>query len=206
MSTPLRLHWGLFGGWKLSDLNKRCHETWHAIYPNAEFVEWNENNGPKGSRFFREATECRPVNASNLIRFWALHEQGGIFMDNDVELLKPFDLTPNCFLAFQRDDTEQDCINTAILGSARGHPFIKRCLDRIEQADGSIWPVWPACTVPTEELTKLGMKGLNVDQVVADVRVYPKHVFNPWRHDEKPDRSRITDQTIAVHLLEGSWG
>lgn len=204
MSINKIIHYGLFGGWKFSDLDRKCIESWRSVLPDFELRLWTDTNGPD-TPFFRDAIAKKPINASNYVKYWALNRFGGIFLDNDVEVLKPFDLSPNCFLGWQRDDIEQDCINTAVIGSIPEHPFIARCLGRMNRDHADAWPVWFGCGMPTEELRASGMKGLNVEQDVGDVRVYDKDRFYPFRWDEEHDPSRATERTIAIHHWSGSW-
>lgn len=37
------------------------------------------------------------------------------------------------------------------------------------------------------------------------IHIYPKEVLYPFRWDQKPDRSFLTDRTISIHWWEGSW-
>lgn len=206
---PKIIHCGVFSGWKRTPLEERCLASWKSVLPDYEIREWSENNGPRHDRFFRESSLLRPVNASNFIRYWALYMHGGIYLDNDVEVLRPFDLSPQCFLGFQRDDTEQDCINTAVIGSEAGHAFPFKCLARCRSDSPDTWPVWLGCGLPTEELRIAGMTGLNVEQTVSfgatkePVTVYSKERFYPWRWDE--DSRIITERTFAIHHWGGTW-
>lgn len=199
------LHHALFGGRGFTAIEEHCMATWRRVLPGFDIKLWTEENGPKERRFFREALSSKPINCCNYVRYWALHEFGGIYIDNDIELLKPFDLDPACFLSFQRSDTLDDCINTAVMGSVARHPFIARCLQRIDEDHGETWPIWISNGLPTDELRMRGMAGLNVEQDVGDVRVYSKDRFYPFRWDEVLDRSRITDRTFAIHHWGGTW-
>lgn len=180
-------------------------ESWRQVLPDYEIIEWNDENGPHSSQFFRDAVRIRPVNASNYIKLWALFNHGGVFMDCDVEVVRPFNLDPACFIGFQRDDSTDDCINGAVIGSVRGHPYIKDCLDELESHPGDVWPVWAGCTTLTNQLLARGLHGLNIEQTVGDIQVYSKERFYPWSWKEPADRSRITGRTYAVHHWQGSW-
>lgn len=211
MSIPRILHTGVFGSHKLTNLNHRCLTSWGRVLPDFEIRQWCDNGVPAiNHRFMTEALAKCPGNCPNFLRYYALYKFGGIYLDNDVELLKPFDLEHRCFLAFQRDDTVQDCINTAVLGAEKGNLFIKRCLDEFDGWPGDIFPVIPGCTMPTDLLRNATMQlsgcfALNQAQAINGVTVYDKSAFYPWRWDEQPDLSRITKDTVAVHHWEGSW-
>ena len=180
--------------------------SWALVLPDFEIRHWNDDNGPISRRFFREGRRHNPVNASDYIRYWALHEFGGIYLDNDVEVLRPFDMTRQAFLGFQRSDTPDNCINTAVLGAEAGHPFIARCLERLDNFVGEIWPVWTSCGLPTEELgLNKDAALLNIEHEAKGVTVYSKERFYPWWHDEAPNMGRVTERTFAIHHWARSW-
>ncbi len=201
---PKIIHWFASPTFRFTELNKRCHLSWGKVLPDYTIMDWSQGSAPNVP-FIREALVSKPVNASAFIRYWALATHGGVWLDNDVEMLKPFDLSPAAFIGFQRDDTAQDCINTAVLGAVQNHPFILHCLAMTSAMRGDVWPVEPACSVPTRSLYQNGMIGLNREQMVGNVKVYSKDAFYPWRHDEQPDMSRVTPETFAIHHWEGQW-
>ena len=207
MSIPKILHCGRFANWKLTPLEEHCRASWRQMLPDYEIREWTDETGPILNRFFTEACRLRPVNAANFIRYWSLEKFGGVYLDNDVQVVQPFDLAPACFLGFQRDDSSQDCVNTAVLASEPGHPFIAQCLARTEWDNPNTWPVWLGCGLPQEELEKiiLGPLALNVETEIAGITVYEKSRFYPWRWDETPDMSRVGLKTFAIHWCGGSW-
>lgn len=204
---PQILHSVLVGRTELTELEERCLRTWEEVIVGHTWCaryEWRNDDGID-SQFLRESIIHRPINASNYLRYWALHEFGGIYLDNDVEVLKPFDLSLDAFVGFQRDDSDKECVNVAVMGFRAGHPLLKRILDRLDADTWEAYPVWTGPGILTDELRAMGLKGVNVEQVVGEVTVYDKERFYPWRWDEPPDRSRITERTIAVHHWGKTW-
>lgn len=202
---PRKLHTVRVGDWKPTELEERCTGSLHRVLTDYAFYRWNDQSGPGINKpYFKAALKSKPVNASNYLRLLALYEFGGVYVDNDVEMLRPFYLSPDCFISFQRSDLRQDCINTAVVGAIQGHPFVGALIRAIELSDPAAFPVWPACTLPTEMLYQMGMKGLNIEQVVGSVTVYDKERFFPFFHDETPNRG--TDRTYAIHHWGKSWG
>lgn len=178
-------------------------ESWKRILPEWEVFLWNDLNGPLNKPFFRDNLKKRPVKSSNYCRMWALQKFGGVYLDADVELLRPFDLEHGAFLGMQTD-TPQDCINGAVIGAIAGHPLLQMCMDRMDAADESANEAWSCPVVITEELTKLGLRGVQ-EQKVGDVVVYDRAVFYPFRWDQVPDRKYIKPETRAIHWWNGSW-
>jgi hypothetical protein len=66
---------------------------------------------------------------SDYIRFWALQNEGGVYLDTDMELLKPLDpliaeLTGDGFVGMSRSGQ----IESSIIGARTEATFIKRAL------------------------------------------------------------------------------
>ena len=64
--------------------------------PDYEFKLWNEDSFDidKSCKFVQEAYANRKFAfVSDYVRLYALYHEGGIYMDTDIEVLKPFDET-----------------------------------------------------------------------------------------------------------------
>lgn len=201
---PRIIHWGCFGGHKLSELNHRCMATWKTVLPDYKIMNWDDANGPK-RKFFMRALEVSPINAHNYIGIWALYRFGGVMMDNDVEVIRPFDLEHGMFVGFQRNDVDGMCLNNAVLAARPHHPVIRAIFRRMEKGAANGDPLWFGPGLLTEELHKAGVVGVNTEQKVGDIMVYDKERFYPFWHGEKIDTAKLTSRTFAVHHWEGSW-
>lgn len=202
---PRIVHSCFLGDWPMTDLNKQCHQSWLTHLRGSAFVHWTPQNIPL-TPWVTRALQVRPINAVSWLRYWCIYQFGGVALDNDIEILQPFDLDHGAFIGFQRDDTDYMCTNYSVLGAVPGHPFIKRLLDEMEKLDPGDSPLAGCCILTDRVLREFGMTGLNREQTIRDrVHVYPKEIFYPWFHTEPPDLSRVTPRTIAVHWWEGSW-
>ena len=204
---PRVLHQIWFGGKPvsaMSDLNKKCLESIVDILPDYQYNLWDDSHGMKVPWVKRALEGGHICAACNYFRIWKLHEVGGVYVDTDVQMLRPFDLAPACFIGFQREDTEKDCINTAVMGCVPGNRFAKSLLAAYEGVDPSEGCISMGCTIPTALLFIAGMDGLNVTQRVGDIEVFAREYFHPrcWM-----DRSKnyATGKTVCIHHFEGSW-
>lgn len=193
------------GGYKPSPLGERCMESWRRVLPGWEIKVWNDANVPE-SDWCRQAISGKPVNASHWAQWRALYDFGGVFLDIDVEMIRPFDLSHEVFVGFQRNDTMECCINNAVVGAVPGHPFVRRILMKIEESDPTGWPLATGPGILTDALVERGLNGLNVEQRVGDVTVYDRDRFYPWFYTEPPiPADLLSERTFACHLWEGSW-
>lgn len=205
MPIPKILHTALMGGYKPSALGERCMESWRRVLPDYQIMIWNDASIPP-SEWAKAATATKPVNASHWAQWRSLLDYGGIFMDIDVEVVRPFDLEHQVFTGFQRADTDEFCVNNAVVGAVRGHPFVREILTRIEATKPGDWELITGPGIITEVLRANGLRGLNVEQQVGDVMVYDKERFYPhWFTEPALSAEQVGPRTFAIHHWQGSW-
>ena len=94
---PKKIHYCWFGGNPLKPLPeamKRNIESWKKFCPGYEIICWDEKNYDINNSipFVKQAYACKKFAfVSDYVRLEALYREGGIYMDTDVELVKPLD-------------------------------------------------------------------------------------------------------------------
>ena len=90
---PKIIHYCWFGRGQMPELALKCLESWKKYCPDYEIKEWNEDNFDLETYpYAREAYENRKFAfVTDVVRLYALYHEGGIYMDTDVEVLKPLD-------------------------------------------------------------------------------------------------------------------
>lgn len=222
---PKIIHYCWFGKSEKPELIKAYINTWKSICPDYEIIEWNENNFDINCyRFTKQAYEQKKwAFVSDVARLYALYECGGIYMDTDVELLKPLDefLVNDAFTGFESKDSPV----TAVMGSKKHFPLIKDLLDYYNDVDfinmdGS-FNMKSNTYIITDYLTKYGVIGNGKKQIVNGMTIYPQVLFCPNtlsmvfnKHSSKSysihhygqsqewSYSRITNQSFAKRLRQ----
>jgi mannosyltransferase OCH1-like enzyme len=204
---PRLIHTATMGGYKMSDLGVSCRETWQRVMPDYEIRVWTDDTIQKSEWCKSAIAAGKPVNASHWAQWWALYEYGGVFLDNDMLAVRPFDLNHEVFCGLQRIDPVEFCVNNAVVGAVPRHPFVLRILMQIERADPAGFPLVTGPGILTDTLIGNGLETVvDVDQQVGDVMVYSRDRFFPWFHSEPPiPVDKLTERTFACHLWEGSW-
>ncbi len=174
---PKKLHYIWFGGNAKPGQVIATVESWKKVMPDYEVIEWNEENfditfHPWMEKMHRTG---KYAFASDWARLHVLYKQGGIYLDTDVELKKPFDpfLHHRMFWGF-----EYDCyLATCIIGSEPGHPLLNLLLAEYDGREDA--PINNAIVTrfflrhfPSFRLT-------NTSQLLDDdVQVYAKDYFS----------------------------
>ncbi len=129
-----RIHYVWLGGTPLPERFASFIEGWKRLHPDYEFIEWNEQTFDIASNeWVKKAIESRNYAlAADVIRSWALLNYGGIYLDTDVEVLKPFDELVEKYDFFIGYETGYWC-GCAVLGARKGHPLIAEAYSRYEQ-------------------------------------------------------------------------
>lgn len=192
---------------------KYCINSWKKILPDYELMLWNFNRFPKGkSKWVDEAFAAKKYAfAADYIRLYALYNFGGIYLDSDVEVVRPFDSLLHLPYFIGKESTPSG-IEAATLGFEKGHPLLKKILDRYEgrsfyKEDGSIdnQPL-PYIIRENIEDTYNYHSIESLDDFKLDdktINIFPVDWFSPKSWDTK--EISMTTNTYSIHHFEGSW-
>ena len=93
MSIPKVIHYCWFGKGKMSPLSQKCIKSWRKYCPEYKIICWNEENfDVTENQYAKEAYDAgKWAFVSDYVRLKVLYNEGGIYLDTDVELIKPLD-------------------------------------------------------------------------------------------------------------------
>lgn len=205
---PRRIHYCWFGRGPMPELAQKCIESWHRFMPDYEYKLWNEDNFDVCSiPYVKEAYEAgRFAFVTDYVRLYALYTEGGIYMDTDVEVLKPYDdlLELSGFTGYEGSKFLPPVTGT--MASEAGGEWVKEQIDAYADAhfllpDGSY--DMKTNTVRISEIMKAG--GFKQDgkrQVYKGMHIFPVQFFCPR---QTTGEYLLTEDTYCDHHFMGSW-
>lgn len=210
---PKVIHYCWFGGKKKSKLIKECILSWKHHLPDYKIIEWNEKNCDLTNPFVKEAYKLKKwAFVADYIRLKVLYENGGIYLDADMMVIKSFDslLSNLCFFGAE----DEEYINSAVIGSIKNNEFIKECILRYNVININSEITWSQITIPkivTEIYRKKYNYVLPFDRKIEinELVIYPINYFYPLPHRDRQDvrnyRNYLSIESFAVHLWNESW-
>lgn len=206
---PKKIHYFWFGGNEKPKSVKKCINSWKKYCPDYEIIEWNESNFDVHCMpFVEQAHEAKKYAfVSDVARLIVVYEQGGIYMDTDVEVIKPLDdlLKNKAYMSFENNEY----VNSGQgFGSEAGIQFFNEHIDEYRdevfiKEDGS-FNMLGCPRVATRLLEKKGIELNGKEQIIDDVHIYPAEYFNPY--DSITGRLKKTSNTYSIHWYDQSWG
>ena len=226
---PKIIHYVWIGGAPLPELAERCMASWKKHMPDWEYMRWDETNFDiaKAPLYVRQAYEAKKFAfVSDYVRLWALEKFGGLYMDVDFMVYRPFDELMDKYPAFagyegsKRQPVMQGVLASEphgawvrdMLGTYANRPFVlpdgspdmtpntAYFTDRLESqgfiADGKEKDVY------VKSISNFKSQVSNFEEPMFFLHVFPVQYFCPVLTTGEDVR---TAETYCEHMGESSW-
>lgn len=206
MATPQKipkiLHYCWYGPAPISELSRSCIGTWREQMPDFAVEKWDERRLDRSIRYLDLAYRARKFAfVADYMRFKALYEHGGVYLDTDVEVIRPLDrlLGEELFIGYQAPHS----VGAGVIGAVKGHPFLRLVLDRLDAEARRASPSYqPLPELVSELAAATGQAGLTI---LPEDYFYPYNPYSSVVIRRKPLQSNMSERTLAIHHWEGAW-
>ncbi|MBR6720285.1 MAG: glycosyl transferase [Clostridia bacterium] len=208
MSIPKVIHYCWFGKGKMPPLSEKCIKSWKKYCPDYEIVCHSEDNFDiSENRYAREAYDAKKwAFVSDYVRLKVIYDEGGIYLDTDVELIKPLDtlIAETGFMGFD----DNGVISTGLgFAAEKGNELVGHLLSDYDDIsfilpDGS-YDMTPCPDRNTKTMIKLGFNPDIKDQVFMGIHMLPEDYLCPVKY--YTGKKVITKNTCSIHHFSASW-
>ncbi len=207
---PKIIHYCWFGHNPKPKLAEKCIKSWEKYCIDYELMEWNEDNYDlsKAPLFVRQAYEERKwAFVSDYVRLWVVFNYGGIYLDTDVEVIRPLDdlLNYSAYFGFE----SSGYVNTGVgFGAFKECDIIGEMMREYDNIpfifeNGEFNTV--ACPIRnTDVLLRHGLSQNDSDQILeGNIAVFSSDAFSPVNN--KAGELTVKKNTYSIHWYAASW-
>ena len=196
-----------FGGNKKPAIIEKCIKSWEKYCSDYKIVEWNESNFDiTCCKYVKEAYDNKKYAfVSDYARFYVLNKYGGVYLDTDVELLKPLDIfLTNNFVGFENANSVATGL---IMACEKDNELCKYMIeqynkDRFILEDGTL-NLKTVCVRVTDYFVKKGLVLEDRTQNINGYIIYNSSYFNPKNNDASV--VELKENTVSIHHYAATW-
>lgn len=205
---PKIIHYCWFGMGEKSELIKNCIQSWKKFCPDYQIVEWNEGNFDVNIHDYSKVAYENKYWAfvSDYARLKIINDNGGVYLDTDVELIKNMDflLENNFYCGCEQPNT----VNTGVgFGAEKNSVITKKMLKEYDNIkfikENGEFNLTNCPYFNTNALVKLGIVPDNTLQKTPQYVIYPTDYFSPKSYET--GLINTTQDTVSIHHFSGSW-
>lgn len=213
---PKVIHSCWFGKGAMPELVERCIASWKMHMPEWEYRLWTEDNFDIATapQYVQEAYAARKYAfVSDYVRLWALEREGGLYMDVDFEVYKPFDDLMEQYDAFAGyEGSKRNPVMMGVIAAKAHHPWIKGMMQTYEsrvfkQEDGSL-DMTPNTGYFLHWMQERGFVADGVEKDWMGVHILPVECFCPiltTGENLRCERTYCEHKGLHSWSGEGGW-
>lgn len=199
MMIPKTLHYCWFGNNPKSKIFQDCLASWKSFCPDFVIKEWNEKNTTRfANPFYKNALRKKQYAfVADYIRAKVLFEEGGVYLDTDMLLLKPIDDLVG-FDFFTAEEVEGR-VAFGMLGCVKNHRFLKQMIQYYNSTEFNVF----SPPVITHTFSPI----INRQTITKNEIIFEPIFFYPLSYENRLENYAgfIRNESYAVHLWDHSW-
>ena len=203
---PKVIHYCWLGHGQMSILHRRCIESWKKYCPDFELQLWTNENSDIDNEYCRQAIkQDRWALAADWVKFDVLYKHGGVYLDTDIELIKPLHslIENRSYVAIPECETG---VAAGFFAATPLHPINLEACNVIKNI---LIPNKRFSTGPLILTKAIELSDKQNLSILPPKTMYP---FNPYDHNNPLNAGQlmfddITEETVGIHHygVKVSW-
>ncbi|OXA88980.1 glycosyltransferase family 32 protein [Flavobacterium hercynium] len=231
---PKTIHICWFSGEEYTPFIKECMATWKIYLPEFKIRIWNKDSFDFDSvPFVKEAIAAKKwAFAADYIRLYAIYTEGGLYLDSDVKILRPFKESWFAYDFFSAHEIHPGlfeeaggmqqlnasflpkiagapiagfAVQGAIFAAVPNHPYIKECLEQYNNLE-----LFGADKT-------MDLKKVIIGYVITPIaekygytyqdkeQILSENMLILSSHILVGNSIYLNKESYAIHLINGSW-
>ena len=211
---PKIIHYCWMSGDTYPEKIKKCIDSWKKNLPDYDFILWDAKRfNVEQSIWVKEAYEAKKYAfCADYIRLYALYNYGGIYLDSDIEVVKPYDDLLNLpyFIGLE----SKGYFEAATIGAEKNNIFIGEILRYYENRHFIAPDGEQRITVMPQVMMEVLENNyrLNIINSISSfdydakvINAFAPDWFSPIDSSGKRYVLRVTKNTYSIHHFVSAW-
>jgi len=204
---PKIIHYCWFGKQPMPEKALKCLASWQKLCPEYQLKRWDETNVDINQNQFLKVDydSGKYAFVSDFVRLDVIYRYGGVYLDTDVELLKPLGLLQQYQAFFGMEAAGK--VNTGLgFGAEPQSPLIYDLREQYLVKNDSKSNSFETCVERNLPVFRTwGLLVRDETQYLAEgqVIVYATEYLDPKSLES--GKLQLTVKTIAIHHYDASW-
>jgi hypothetical protein len=203
------IHYVWLGNREIPEEYRAFIRGWHELHPDWKIIKWSEENSDcEGNPWVKAAIEQENWSlAADVIRCYVLLNHGGVYLDVDIELLKPLNelaAENDFFIGYESDFW----FGNAVLGAKKGHRIMREVFERYLAApceklnSSSNMRCVLNFSASIKRLYNIKLDG-KTKKIQDNALLLSTDYFFPKNYITR--RIKIVENTVAIHYYFSAW-
>ena len=204
------VHYCWFGNKKIPNKNIKYIKKWKKFFKDCKFKKWDETNfNYEDFLYSKEAYKANKMAfVSDVARIYALYNEGGFYLDTDVEVIKSIDNFDFSKAILGVESVKDNTIGTGFMYFQPHDELLYEILqfyknEKFINEDGTFNIIPNTHFMSRFLLKKYNIKPNEEIQISNSFVLYPFDYFTCF--DSIKNCYIITDNTHCIHHFNASW-
>ena len=226
VKIPKIMHFVWLGKQQIPENLTKCMKTCCEHHPEWKKMVWTDKNMPAPFFFTDEYNIDRnPARRSDLIRLQVLYNYGGVYLDTDIECIKPIDklmeghnfvMGTECGEPWKKD-CNRTHINNAVIASTKRSILVEKLINQVKENYKKI--DISSQDKPLDYVAHLSGPVL-FNNMINEIKnnkgtkIYSAEYFYPLHYSNRMDirkwqipsnKTELDEKTHLIHHFASSW-